>query len=72
MTFHYGNQTFSVMFIKGQQFFSGLKLFIQQNTHKNTKEIESYIEQVFILWYDKDILSIQIFSFSWLRQQNCE
>ena len=27
----------------------GLKLFIQQNTHKNTEEIASYIEQVFIL-----------------------
>ena len=33
----------------------GLKLFIQQNTQKNTKEIASYIEQDFILWFDKYI-----------------
>ena len=39
---------------------SGLKLFIQQNTQNNTKEIASYIEQLFILWYDKDILNIRI------------
>ena len=31
----------------------GLKLFIQQNTQKNSKEIASYIEQDFI--FDKDI-----------------
>ena len=40
-----------------------LKLFIQQNTQKNTKEMASNIEQVFVLWYDKDILdSLIIFN----------
>ena len=49
---------------------SGLKLFIQHNTQNNTKEIASYIEQVFILWYDKDILNILII-FIFLMNKTC-
>ena len=47
-----------------------LKLFIQHNTQKNTKEIASYIEQVFILWHDKDIPNILII-FILLMNKTC-
>ena len=46
---------------------SGLKLFIQQ---KYTKKIASYIEQVFIVWYNKDIINILII-FILLMNKTC-
>ena len=38
---------------------SEVELFIQQNTQTYTNELASYMEHVFISWYDKDILKIQ-------------
>ena len=54
----------------GLRTLSGLKLFIQQNAQKNTKEIESYIENNFILWFDKYILNILII-FILLMNKTC-
>ena len=35
-----------------------IELFIQPNTQKYAKEIASSMDEVFMLWYDKDILNI--------------
>ena len=56
--------------LSGLRTLSGLKLFIQQNAQKNTKEIESYIENNFILWFDKYILNILII-FILLMNKTC-
>ena len=47
-----------------------IELFIQQNAQKYAKEIASSMDEVFMLWYDKDILNIQNI-FILLMNQTC-